>query len=106
MIIPVQYPAKRTISFSSDCVASQSAVYAYRRRSLEIPLARKLFFEFFVRKDAGGADFDEVAAELVLEVPVLVVPEVHVVVRAHGVEVPPPGIVPVKAHAPVRRSAT
>ena len=79
MVVAVQDPAQRAVPLTGDGVAAEAAVHADRRRGLEVPLARVVLLERLVREHAGGADLDQVAAELAFERAVFVPAEIDVI---------------------------
>ena len=85
--------------------AAEAAVRAHRRRRLQVPLARVPARERLVVEHAGGADLDEVAAELALERAALGAAEVHLVAQAEHAEVAAAGVVVVEARAAVAGDA-
>jgi hypothetical protein len=62
-------------------------------------------FKRLVREHAGGADLNEVAAELAFEHTVLMSAEVHVVVRREYVQIPAAGNAAIEADAAVAGDA-
>ena len=99
-------PAEPAVALAGNGVAPQAAVRADRGRGGEVPLPGVVPLQGLVGEDSGGADLDQVPAELTLEGPVLIAAEVHRIVGAEDVQVPPSGKVPVEAHAPVAGDAT
>src|SRR6185369_8543235 len=105
VMVAVADATELAVTLAGDRVAADGAVHAYRRRRLQIPLARVVPLECLVVEDAGRADLDEVSRELVLERAVGVAAEVYVVVAAEDVEVAPTGVVAIKAHAAIALDA-
>ena len=85
--------------------AAEAAVRAHRRRRLQVPLARVAARERLVVEHAGGADLDEVAAELALQGAALGAPEVDLVAQAEHAEVAAAGVVVVETRAAVAGDA-
>ncbi len=85
--------------------AAEAAVRAHRRRRLQVPLARVAAREGLVVEHAGGADLDEVAAELALQRAALGAAEVHLVAQAEHAEVAAAGVLVVEARAAVAGDA-
>src|SRR5690606_40663229 len=63
--------AQFAVSLARQRVAAEAAVLADRRRRGQIPFARVVLLECFVRKDAGGTDLGEVSAEFIFKGAVL-----------------------------------
>jgi hypothetical protein len=102
----ILYPAQFTAALPRDNVTAQPAVYADRRRGLQVPLAYIVPFERLVRKHAGRADFHEVAAEFVLKDALLVPAEIYMVMGRKDVKVAASCEVPVESEAAIALDAS
>src|SRR5580700_4958802 len=67
VVVAIDHAAQSSIALAGVRVAAESAVHANRRRKLLVPLARVMMFQSLIGEYSGGADLDQVTAELVLE---------------------------------------
>ena len=105
MVVSVQDPAQRSIPFCRYCVASDAAVNADGRSGLEVPLTRVVLFERLVRKNAGGADLDQVPAEFAFERALFMPAEIDVVVGPEHIKVAAASVISIEPDATVALDA-
>jgi len=105
MVVTVQDPAQCAVAFPRDRVASDAAMNADGRRSLEVPLSGVMLFERFVRKNTGGADLDQVPAELAFERALFVPAEIDVIMGPEHVKVSAARIITIEPDATVALNA-
>ena len=86
-VVPVVYSPQQTITLAWDGVASHAAVYAHRWSSLQIPFARVMLFQGFVREDSRGTDLHKIAAEFILQSPVLEASKINTIIYAKDIEI-------------------
>ena len=85
VVVAVDDAAQRPIALAGIGVAAESAVYTDRRSKLLVPFAGVVVFQSLIGENAGGADFDQVSAELVLEDTIFVTAEEDRIPRGESV---------------------
>ena len=104
-VVAVDDAAQFAVALAGCDVAANAAAGADRGRGLQIPLAGVVFAEDLVGENPGGANLDEIAAELAFEHALAVAAEIGVVVRRLGGEIGPAGVLAIEAHAAVAGDA-
>src|SRR5262245_59019237 len=67
VVVAVNDTAECPVALAGVRVAAERAVHANRRSKLLIPLARVMTLQGLVGEHTGGADFDQVADEFILQ---------------------------------------
>src|SRR5215470_6618765 len=105
VVITVEDSPQLAIPLAGNGVATHAAMRAYRRRRLQIPFAGVMLLQGLVGEDSSGTDFDQVAAEFVLQDAVFVAPEVNVVAHGEDIEIAPAGVVAIESDAAIALDA-
>jgi hypothetical protein len=90
VVVTVDDAAQRPIALAGIRVAAESAVHANRGSELLVPLAGVVALQGLIGEHAGGTDFDQVAAEFVLQNAIFVTAEEDRVPRRERVQIVPP----------------
>ena len=104
-VVTVDDAAQAAVALPRRGVAAHRAARAHRRRRLQIPLAGVLLAEHLVGENPGGADLHQIAAELALQRPLFIAPEIHMMMTGLGREIGASRIVVVKTHTAVTGDA-
>src|SRR6185437_3986728 len=105
VVVPVDDPAQRAITFADTDVATGGAMDTNRRRHLQVPLSCVVAFQRRVREYARRTNLREVAAELAFQNAVLAPAEIHRVAKPEGIQIAPSRVFAVEANATLALNA-
>src|SRR5262249_27255628 len=105
VMVAVEDSPQLTVPLARDCVTADAAMRAQGRRRPQIPFACVVFLQCLVREDPGRTHLDQIAAEFVLQNPVLVASEVDVIARREDIQIAPASVIAVITDAAIALDA-
>ena len=95
-----------TVAFSGNNITAKTAILANRRCGGQIPLACVMFFKSLIRENTGRANFNQIAAEFILQNSVFVPAEINAIARGKNIEIAPACVIPIKTDTAVTGNTT